>query len=318
MGKIGRRVTGFFLLFFHLNKEKPGMVTRIEVGKDNSSWRKEESEAWQCEIVAKDHPKYKVVGHLSTVVGTRANQQDACYVSVEKDSNAIGVVCDGMGGMWGGEIASRVALQTFVEDFEGVRYRENDFYNFFCEEMKKIDQIVADLEDDGGRALSAGTTFLAASIVENRLRFVSVGDSKLYIIRGEKIQCVNREHNYLMLLKEQYQRGEITGEVFWREKSKGAALISYLGMGNVDMIDVTPRCFRLREGDIVVLCSDGLYKALTEDQILAIVRKNPIHLEKTLQELQTEAKTASGISQDNTSIVMMSCRRNADRAGWTV
>ncbi len=253
--------------------------------------------------------EYMVSGSLSTVVGTRKNQQDSCYVSVEPDGSALGIVCDGMGGLEGGEMASRTALQTFVEDFEAVRYGQKDYYNFFCEEVIKIDEIVAGLTNAQGETMSAGTTLVAVSVVDGYMQFISVGDSKIYVLRNGQLRTMNREHNYYLILDEQYRRGEITQGDYLREGARGEALISYLGMGNISIMDANPIPISLIDGDIIILCSDGLYKSLSEEQIAAIIRKNPINLEKTLQELQEEARVSSPTAQDNTSIVLLSYRR---------
>ncbi len=253
--------------------------------------------------------EYELIGQLSTVVGTRKNQQDSCYVNVDGGTNAVAIVCDGMGGLKGGEIASQSAVQMFIEDFEEIRYTEHNFYSFFCNEMVRVDAMVADLENEQGELLSAGTTLSAVAVVDGYLQFISVGDSKIYIIRGNEMACLNREHNYLLLLNEQLLNGEITEEEYAREQKRGAALISYIGMGNVHLMDANPEPWKLENGDIIIVCSDGLYKALNEEQIYTIVKKNPINLEKTLQELQEEAHRSSPRVQDNTSIVMLSYRK---------
>ena len=253
--------------------------------------------------------EYMVSGSLSTVVGTRKNQQDSCYVSVEPDGSELGIVCDGMGGLEGGEMASRTAPQTFVEDFEAVRYGQKDYYNFFCGEVIKIDEIVAGLTNSQGKTMSAGTTLVAVSVVDGYMQFISVGDSKIYVLRNGQLRTMNREHNYYLILDEQYRRGEITQDDYLREGARGEALISYLGMGNISIMDANPIPISLIDGDIIILCSDGLYKSLSEEQIAAIIRKNPINLEKTLQELQEEARVSSPTAQDNTSIVLLSYRR---------
>ena len=206
-------------------------------------------------------------------------------------------------------MASQTALQTFVEDFETIRYRQKDYYNFFCNEVVKIDEMVADLTNEQGEIMSAGTTLVAVSIVDGYMQFISVGDSKIYVLRNGQLRTLNREHNYYLLLDEKYGRGEITQAEYIQEGARGEALISYLGMGNIRIMDANPVPMALMDGDIIILCSDGLYKALSEEQIAAIIRKNPINLEKTLQELQEEASAASPMAQDNTSIVLLSYRR---------
>ena len=94
--------------------------------------------------------------------------------------------------------------------------------------------------------------------------------------------CVTKEHNYLMLLNKQLEEGTIDEEEYAREVKRGAALISYLGMGNVNLMDANPNPLPLEDGDIVVLCSDGLYKALSDAQIYEIISKNADDLEVLL------------------------------------
>ena len=103
-----------------------------------------------------------------------------------------------------------------------------------------------------------------------------------------------------MLLNKQLEEGTIDEEEYAREVKRGAALISYLGMGNVNLMDANPNPLPLEDGDIVVLCSDGLYKALSDAQIYEIISKNADDL----------AQISAGRVQDNTSIVVLSYRPN--------
>jgi serine/threonine protein phosphatase PrpC len=89
------------------------------------------------------------------------------------------------------------------------------------------------------------------------------------------------------------------------ESKRGAALISYLGMGNVSLMDLNPNPLQLQDNDVILLCSDGLYKALSDDRIFNIVTNYPGDPEKILRVLQEEAFLASPHSQDNTSIVIL-------------
>ena len=252
-----------------------------------------------------DTVQKEILSGMSSMLGTRESQQDSCYVESGPGGNAVGIVCDGMGGLSGGEIASQNAVKTFVEDFEEIRYETDNFYDFFRNEMVDIDIMISHLKDDQGRYLNAGTTLVAVSVTDGYLQWVSVGDSKIYVIRGNDMVCVTKEHNYFMLLNDRLLEGSITDVEYQKEARRGAALISYLGMGNVSLMDINPNPLQLLDGDIVLLCSDGLYKALSEDEIYAIVKKDPANIEQTLQKLQSEAKNASVAAQDNTSIVML-------------
>jgi len=258
----------------------------------------------QIELIPDTNQK-EILSGMSSVLGTRESQQDSCYVESGPGGNAVGIVCDGMGGLSGGEFASQNAVKTFVEDFEEIRYETDNYYDFFRNEMVDIDIMISHLKDDQGRYLNAGTTLVAVAVTDGYLQWVSVGDSKIYIIRGNDMVCVTKEHNYFMLLNDKLLEGSITDEEYQKEARRGAALISYLGMGNVSLMDLNPNPLQLLDGDIVLLCSDGLYKALSEDEIYAIVKKDPLNIEQTLQKLQSEAKKASVTAQDNTSIVML-------------
>lgn len=245
---------------------------------------------------------------ISSVIGARESQQDSCYVDVEEDGNAIGIVCDGMGGLAGGEIASQNAVRMFVEDYEKVRHELANFYSFFLEEMIELDTMVAELTNENGELLSAGTTLVAVSIKNGNFQWVSVGDSKIYVLRGDQLYCMVKEHNYLTLLNERLQEGSISVQEYTSEVKRGAALISYLGMGNISIIDAYPKPVELMEGDIIILCSDGLYKALSEQQITEIIHSYSDDLNMAINVLQEQAAIAAGRVQDNTSIVMLSYR----------
>ncbi len=250
--------------------------------------------------------KGKIYGQVSIAQGTRKSQQDSSYLNVEEGGDmALAIICDGMGGLQGGEQASQEAVKTFVEDFEVIRQQENNYYHFFQSEVEKIDKKVAELTDDDGVFLDAGTTLVAVAIKNGWMQWISVGDSKIYIIRKNDMVCVAKEHNYLNMLNEQLLNGEITEEEYAAEQVRGAALTSYIGMGNVSMMEMNHVQFELMDEDIILLCSDGLYKAISEERILEIVKEDPYHIDETLNKLQREAKAASIRSQDNTSIIMM-------------
>ena len=255
--------------------------------------------------------KYTVAAHTDVGVVKKINQDSLLIEIAETDIGQIllAAVCDGMGGLKGGEIASQQAVCMFVEDFEQVRKTENNFYHFFCNEIE-IDDMVAGLTDERGELLSAGTTLVGVAIKNGFLQWISVGDSKIYVIRRDDMVCVTKEHNYLMLLNKQLEEGTIDEEEYAREVKRGAALISYLGMGNVNLMDANPNPLPLEDGDIVVLCSDGLYKALSDAQIYEIISKNADDLEAAVQELQMQAQISAGRVQDNTSIVVLSYRPN--------
>ena len=246
----------------------------------------------------------------SSILGTRDYQQDSLFSNVEKNI-AVGVVCDGMGGLKGGELASQKATLTFAEDFysrlaEG-KIMESNIISFLKAEAEKMDAAVANLKDSSGDYLDAGTTAVAAVVFDNRMYWMSVGDSRIYLIRNGRIVRITRDHNVKLLIDEQIKRGEITKEEYAERAKQAEALISYLGIGNVELIDTNENGLPviLEENDIIVLCSDGLYKRLSDEAIADIVWCEEPDMVRAANRLTEVVQQYTRKSQDNTSIVLM-------------
>ena len=238
----------------------------------------------------------------SSIMGTRKYQQDS-YGCITTPLGTLAAVCDGMGGLAGGERASQLGIRTLLEDY--ICTGNGDILGFFDEEVKKIDSGVVELKDDNQRPLGAGTTLVAIHIKSGIMHWVSVGDSKIYLVRDGSMICLVREHNYRLMLNEMYANGEITLEQYRAEEPKAEALISYLGIGNVSLIDESEDPFQLRPGDVVLLCSDGLYKSLSEQQILSILQDNSFDLQRAADELTGAALEYAARGQDNTTVMIV-------------
>ena len=146
---------------------------------------------------------------------------------------------------------------------------------------------------------------MAAIIEQNALYWLSVGDSRIYILRGKEIMAVNRDHNYRMRLDQALKSGEITKEVYEQEESKAEALISFLGIGNVSLMDINLDPFLLQPKDVVLLCSDGLYRTLPEEKIHEICVSHFPDAQTAADDLTETAVLSSLTSQDNTSVVVI-------------
>lgn len=245
---------------------------------------------------------------VSSILGTRKNQQDTVFGNVE-GNRALAVVCDGMGGMNGGELASQTAATIFIDDYyKGTPI--SDMQKFLHKEAKKMDKAVHELTDEDGRPLNGGTTVVAVVIEEDKMYFLSVGDSKLYILRDNQIIAINREHNYRLSLDERLKNGQITEEDYKAEEDQADALISYLGMGNVSLMDINNEPFILQENDIVLLCSDGLYKRLSDREILEVIQYEEPDMTRAARRLTDVVMMRTKKNQDNTSLVVMQYSRH--------
>lgn len=242
-----------------------------------------------------------------THIGTREYQQDSAAIPSEtlltECKQNICVLSDGMGGLEGGERASRLCTETVMTDFYETDYLASPT-EFFRKEICKIDELVSDLRDTNGNLIEAGATFVSVIFEEDRLYWASVGDSRIYLIRENKITAFNEDHNYYKKLKERVKRGEITQVVADNDKTKDA-LISYIGINGVELIDMNDEAFIMQNGDIILLCSDGLYKSLSEEAIAIIVNEFRNNIPLAAKMLTYTAVDNRPQGQDNTTVILV-------------
>lgn len=241
------------------------------------------------------------------ILGTRKNQQDSMDVCQKEDS-ILAVVCDGMGGLQGGEIASSMTVKTIVEDY--MADESEDITSFLLNEVIKIDRIVSKLMDNEGSRLNAGTTLAAVIIREQKLYYVSVGDSRIYLLRGSEMALLTEDQNYGMTLKKSLREGKIDEEKYRQEEKYADALISYIGMDGLKVIGCNSDSpLTLLPGDKILLCSDGLYKSVPEEKIKGeLINCNTENVKVCLEEMidsSYEYTKKQNRKQDNTTAVLL-------------
>lgn len=240
------------------------------------------------------------------ILGTRPNQQDSIGVN-QRGEELLAVLCDGMGGLAGGEIASQSVVKTFLDDFE--KSEKQNISEFLFQEAIRLDRVVYELKDASGNQLGAGTTLAAIFIKEKKMYYVSIGDSRIYILRGEEIVPLTEDQNYRMTLNRALEKGEISQDEYKKEERYADALISYLGMGGLKVIECSSDPIELFSGDKILLCSDGLYKRFSDEQIKESLKNSTSEtIENVLRNLLEKALNAAieeGKGQDNTSAILI-------------
>ncbi|MDE6567978.1 MAG: protein phosphatase 2C domain-containing protein [Lachnospiraceae bacterium] len=243
-----------------------------------------------------------------SVIGDRLTQEDAVYLSAEgavsltQKKRVLAVICDGMGGMANGGQASATAIQMIKDTFEQIQEDpEVNIPNFFISGIKTIDKTINDFPKENGRG--SGTTMVAVLVENSQLYWASVGDSRIYILREETLTQVTRDHNYMLRLQGMVDQGQITQEEANANRQR-EALISFLGIGNVSLLDVNMDPFVLQSGDIILLTSDGMTKVLSEEQIKDILSDNS-SVEDRAKKLVETAVEQNMRSQDNTTVAVL-------------
>lgn len=239
-------------------------------------------------------------------VGSRVEQQD-CIGYTYTDSDVFAVLCDGMGGHKGGRQASQIAVEEIIHAFEN-RNRQGNEETLMTTALESADQRICALADADGTRLNAGSTAVVCWLKGRTLSFASVGDSRLYLYRGEKLIQLSVDMIYRRELVGNLSAGIISQEEYDSEIIHGEELISFLGMGGLEKTQLSLSENTFENEDKLLLMSDGLYKLIENAELESIVKnfKNP---EETLIALNMKIEMSTkrrGIRRDNLSVMLIS------------
>ena len=240
---------------------------------------------------------------VMSVIGDREEQQDSAGFHL-KNNEGIIVVCDGMGGHEGGQIAGTIATETilngYLED-----YPCDDPHSWLIDIASEADGQVKRLHHQSGAPLQAGSTVVSAYIKGNALYWLSVGDSRLYIFRDEELVQATADHNYKALLEQQLDSGMIDSDTYNSKITQGEALVSYLGLGGLPFIEANDIPFELKSGDRILLTTDGLYKLVPDERIRNILN-NFENIREALDAIEKRAeKCGKNVSRDNMTVALI-------------
>ena len=238
-------------------------------------------------------------------LGDREEQQDS-FGYFFKDEELLAVLCDGMGGIQGGRSASLCAVKTAVEELITAE-NENDPIPFMQKVTKLIDDKIVRLRDKDGAKLNGGSTMVMVLLRGRRLYWNSVGDSRIYLQRKNEFVQLTQDQNFRTVLDEQFRTGDLSKEEYLKKLDGSEALINYLGIGNLRLIDYNQEPLLLKKGDCILLTSDGLYKLIEDREIHEIVA-NFSRCEEALQMMEYKMKkyaTKRHAQRDNTTVMLI-------------
>ena len=245
-----------------------------------------------------------------TVKGDRESQQD-CFGYEADDEQLLFCLCDGMGGISGGALASKTAVTEVVQTFEALK-AQKDICKCLTLISKAADEKIFNLKDNKGDHLGAGTTIVSLCIRQNQLYWNAIGDSRLYVLRKNGFVQMTYDQNYRKVLEEKAKKGQISQLEFEQEtyKKKSDTLINYLGIGALELIDHNEEAFELKKEDALLICSDGLYRLVEDVRLAEIIKASP-DIETALQWLEREARQEAGNRQrkrDNMTAALIRIR----------
>jgi serine/threonine protein phosphatase PrpC len=220
----------------------------------------------------------------------------------------LAVVCDGMGGHQAGEVASGIAIETVQRFFElaqdpnatwpfGYDREKDEPTNLLNVAAQWANQRIREAgEAESGRKRGLGTTFVSMLVRDARAHFGWVGDSRGYLFRRGELRAVTSDHS---LLNELIKMGRLTGDDIDNFQHKNV-ITRALGMADLSGIDVVP--VDLEEGDVSLLCSDGLTGMVSDARIAELLAQGK-DLEAAAKTLVDEANANGGV--DNVTVALV-------------
>lgn len=227
----------------------------------------------------------------------RTINQDSIFVSTQPIGKLpnLFIVADGMGGHKAGDVASREAIERFVK--YACTTHMSDPANILDAGIISVNKDIFDMANSNRDYSGMGTTFVAASLVENHIYIANVGDSRLYLI-GRDIRQITRDHS---LVEDMVRMGVLEREEARTHYKKN---VITKAIGVADDKTSTPDIFEIEveNGDKLLLCSDGLTNMVEDYDIKKIVKDND-SIEDAVRELIRQANENGG--KDNISAILI-------------
>lgn len=228
----------------------------------------------------------------------RTINQDSVFVSPEPIGKLpnLFIVADGMGGHKAGDVASKAAIEKFIK--YACTTHMSDPTNILDSGIVHINDEIYKMAESNKDFNGMGTTFVVATIDDKKAYVANVGDSRLYLINHNTITQVTKDHS---LVEDMVRMGVIDRTAAANHYKKN---VITKAIGVADSAVATPDIFEinLKDGDILLLCSDGLTNMVPDDQILKIVNDSDT-LELAVAKLISTANDNGG--KDNISAVMV-------------
>jgi serine/threonine protein phosphatase PrpC len=230
---------------------------------------------------------------ISSDIGGRAEQQDRAEIfESEKRGDYLIVLADGMGGHHGGALAAQAVVDSSCNLFEssGINDPLSDLESLCLQAHKAVTQI----GNQGGQ--TPGSTCVMLYVSGDEAYWAHVGDSRLYHFRNGKLQNRTSDHSLVQLL---VSRGELSEAEMATSPLQNQL---YMRLGGEEIPKPEIGSAEVHKGDAFMLCSDGFWESIDEDEVSAILNRDD--LEGAVEQLVKVAKERGGTNGDNITMAI--------------
>lgn len=226
----------------------------------------------------------------------RETNQDAYAFGEFDNGDCWAVVCDGMGGVSGGQVASGICIEKVSEAIKRGYHKKmnvNSAKNLLTSAINAANSAVFKESQDNFELKGMGTTIVAVIVLGSIAVVAHIGDSRAYII-NENIKAVTKDHSFVQLL---IDTGKITEE---EAKVHPDRNIITRAVGIEHVVDVEFDIVDINENDKLLICTDGLNGYVEDDEILKAVNE---YGDSSTEKLVEMANNAGG--RDNVTVVII-------------
>jgi len=235
---------------------------------------------------------YKAIGETN-VGRVRDHNEDAFLVS---EAGSYFLVSDGMGGLAAGEVASAITKEA-VKDVFGAPNASLPLEEVISQAIQEANRRVREEQDKSDTNKEMGATCVILAFRDKEFSLGFVGDSRVYLFRKDSLKQLTRDHSYV---EELYERGLINESEKANHPFRNS-ITRYIG--NVDEINPEIMSGAVHEGDVFILCSDGLTNELEDSEIEEILKNENENLKMAVDTMIQRALEHGG--KDNVSIVIV-------------
>lgn len=227
----------------------------------------------------------------------RKENQDNYRAARLPDDTVWAVVCDGMGGAAAGQLASQVATDALEDCFAAAlpKLAQGQEHAFLLKCVAKANRAVYDEALKAPENKGMGTTTVCVLVRDGVAHIVHVGDSRAYLCRQGQLIQLTKDHSMVQQLVES---GQLTSQEAAHHPQKN--LITK-ALGVEPQVEGDYTCVPVRDGDLLLLCTDGLSGAVPDEQLLQILEHTPFFI--TPRKLIERALQAGG--QDNVTALLV-------------
>ena len=236
-------------------------------------------------------------------IGKRNNNQDRLSYCYSRESLLM-VIADGMGGHLHGEVAAQIAVQYLTEAFEREsRPRLPDPFLFLSWGLTNAHHAITDYAAEHALPEAPRTTCVACVVQDSIAYWAHAGDSRLYVIRDGRILARTRDHSLVQVMIDQGMISEAEAQ----HHPARNRVYSCLGGDHAPQIDFS-RKTPLSAGDIVALCTDGVWGPLDDATLIRMLATASVTY--GVPRLMNEAEARAGESGDNLSLIALNWEDN--------